>query len=190
MLHLSEIIPRPEAARPVAATVTLTLDERRKSRLRVALDDGREAAILLPRGSALHDGDRLRDADTGQIVAVRAAAESLSLARTNDPHLLLRGAYHLGNRHVPVELGDGWLAYEHDHVLDDMVRGLGLVVERRTGPFEPEGGAFRHEGHSHEGHSHEGGHGHAHDHPPDHDDGGHDHDHAHDHLGGSHHRHP
>jgi urease accessory protein len=180
MLHLSEIIPRPEAARPVAATVTLTLDERRKSRLRVALDDGREAAILLPRGSALHDGDRLRDADTGQIVAVRAAAESLSLARTNDPHLLLRGAYHLGNRHVPVELGDGWLAYEHDHVLDDMVRGLGLVVEARTGPFEPEGGAFRHDGHSHGG-----AHGHAHDHQHAHDDGDH-----HDHLGDVHHRHP
>jgi urease accessory protein len=171
MLHLSELIPAHET-RATAGTVTLTLDERRKSRLRVALDDGREAAILRPRGSALHHGDRLRDPDTGQIVVVHAAIESLSLARTSEPHLLLRGAYHLGNRHVPVELGDGWLAYEHDHVLDDMVRGLGLVVEARRAPFEPEGGAFSHD------------HGHGHGRPHDHD---HDHDHD---QGGAHHRHP
>jgi urease accessory protein len=167
MLQLTEILPPGAAPRTPAATATLTLDERRKSRLRFLLDDGREAALLLPRGSALRDGDRLR-ADDGTIVGVRAAAETLSRARTADAHLLLRGAYHLGNRHVPVQLGDGWLAYEHDHVLDDMVRGLGLTVETRVAPFEPEGGAFRHDG---------AGHAHAHDH----DDG---------HHGGSHHDHP
>jgi urease accessory protein len=155
MLHLREII----SAHAPTATVTLTLDERRRSRRRVTLEDGREAAVLLARGSALRDGDLLR-ADEGDVVVVRAAAESLSVARTNDRHLLLRGAYHLGNRHVPVELGDGWLAYEHDHVLDDMVRGLGLIVESRSAPFEPEGGAF----------SHGGAHTHDHDHPNAHDD--------------------
>jgi urease accessory protein len=170
MLHLREITHFDEAA-PPTATATLTLDERRRSRLRLTLDDGREAALLLPRGSALRDGDLLR-ADEGEVVLVRAASESLSVARTPEPHLLLRGAYHLGNRHVPVELGDGWLAYEHDHVLDDMVRGLGLAVESRTAPFEPEAGAFRHEA-VNEG----GGHGHAHDH---------DHTNGHHHHGGSH----
>jgi urease accessory protein len=139
MLHLHEILPSTETNAPTA-TATLTLDDRRRSRLRFLLDDGREAALFLPRGSALRDGDRLR-ADGGEIVLVRAAAESLSVARAADPHLLLRGAYHLGNRHVPVQIGDGWLAFEHDHVLEDMVRGLGLVLEARRAPFEPEAGA-------------------------------------------------
>ena len=179
MLHLHVIIPAHEPSGPATGSVTLTLDERRRTRLLVFLDDGREAAVQLPRGSALRDGDRLRALEDGQIVLVSAAAESLSIARTSDAHLLLRGAYHLGNRHVPVELGEGWLAYEHDHVLDDMVRGLGLRVETRLAPFEPEGGAFRHDGahgHSHDvDRRHEGGHAHRHDH--------HDED-------GSHHHHP
>jgi urease accessory protein len=144
MLHLREILLTPQGNGAPTATATLTLDDRRRSRLRFLLDDGREAALFLPRGSALRDGDRLR-ADGGELVTVRAAPESLSLARAADPHLLLRGAYHLGNRHVPVQLGEGWLAYEHDHVLDDMVRGLGLIVEARRAPFEPEAGAFSHD---------------------------------------------
>jgi urease accessory protein len=169
MLQFREIlITGPEDGAPTAKA-TLTLDDRRRSRLRFILDDGREAALFLPRGSALRDGDRLR-ADDGEIVTVRAAPEHLSVARAADPHLLLRGAYHLGNRHVPVQIGEGWLAYEHDHVLDDMVRGLGLAIEARRAPFEPEAGAFRHDA------------GHAHTHEP-----AHDHEHHHHH--GAPHRH-
>ncbi len=160
MLQLREILPPAGTEAPRAATATLTLDERRRSRLRLTLDDGREAALFLPRGSVLRDGDVLRG-DAGELVVVRAASESLSIARATDPHLLLRGAYHLGNRHVPVELGDGWLAYEHDHVLDDMVRGLGLAVETRRAPFEPETGAFHQEGGHHHEHPHEDGHDHG-----------------------------
>lgn len=164
LLHLTELL----STGAPTATATLTLDERRRSRLRLTLDDGREAALLLPRGSALRDGDLLR-ADEGDVIVVRAASESLSVASTPDAHTLLRGAYHLGNRHVPVQIGDGWLAYEHDHVLDDMVRGLGLTVEARGAPFEPEGGAFSNgHGHSHGAaehdhhhHHHEGGHRHS-----------------------------
>jgi urease accessory protein len=174
MFHLRQLVPRKEVTPTPVATATLTLAERRKSRLRIVLDNGEEAALLLPRGSALRDGDRLRADEGGAIVFVRAAAETLSLAHTEDPHLLLRGAYHLGNRHVPVELGAGWLAYEHDHVLDDMVRGLGLTVEERVAPFEPEAGAFSHGGGGH-GHSHSHGHGHSHDH--DHSHGGPSHHH-------------
>jgi len=180
MLHLREIVPRTEVTRTPAATATLTLAERRRSRLRITLDGGQEAALMLPRGSALRDGDRLRADEGGAIVFVRAAVETLSVARTGDPHLLLRGAYHLGNRHVPVQLGDGWLAYEHDHVLDDMVRGLGLTVESRVGPFEPEAGAFSH------GHGHVGGHEHEHEHEHVNDDGD-----GRGHNGGGHsHHHP
>jgi urease accessory protein len=181
MLHLTELLSDRVAAGAATptGTATLTLDERRKSRLRLTLADGREAALLLPRGSALRDGDLLR-ADEGDVIVVRAAAESLSVARTTDAHTLLRGAYHLGNRHVPVQLGDGWLAYEHDHVLDDMVRGLGLTVETRRAPFEPEAGAFRHDGNGGNGHTHAHGDGHRHSH------GESDHDHHH-HLGDGHH---
>jgi urease accessory protein len=157
MLHLREIVHSGASTSATLATVTLTLGDRRKSRLLMTLDDGREAALMLTRGSALRDGDVLR-ADEGTLVLVRAAAESLSIASTADSHLLLRGAYHLGNRHVPVQLGDGWLAYEHDHVLDDMVRGLGLHVETRVAPFEPEGGAHGH----HHDHAHPHGHEHHH----------------------------
>jgi urease accessory protein len=160
MLHLREILPPAGTEAHRAATATLTLDERRRSRLRLTLDDGREAALFLPRGSVLRDGDVLRG-DAGELVVVRAASESLSIALATDPHLLLRGAYHLGNRHVPVQLGEGWLAYEHDHVLDDMVRGLGLVVETRSAPFEPETGAFHQEGGHHHEHTHEDGHDHG-----------------------------
>jgi urease accessory protein len=167
MLHLREIIHSGAPTSATLATVTLTLGDRRKSRLLMTLDDGREAALMLTRGSALRDGDVLR-ADEGTLVLVRAAAESLSIGSTADTHLLLRGAYHLGNRHVPVQLGDGWLAYEHDHVLDDMVRGLGLTVETRVAPFEPEGGAHAHPhgpgAHGHHDHAHPHDHGHAHPH--------------------------
>jgi urease accessory protein len=168
MLQLREIVRLTEGEAGPTGTATLTLDDRRRSRLRFLLDDGREAALFLPRGSMLRDGELLL-ADSGEVVVVRAAAEHLSVARAGDPHLLLRGAYHLGNRHVPVQLGEGWLAYENDHVLDDMVRGLGLTVEARRAPFEPEAGAFRHD------HA-------AHDHAA-HDQAAHDHHHHH---GGAH----
>jgi urease accessory protein len=172
MLQLHELVPPTETARASSTTATLTLDDRRRSRLRFLLDDGREAGLFLPRGSALRDGDCLRGT-TGEIVLVRAAPELLSVARAGDPHTLLRGAYHLGNRHVPLQLGEGWLAYEHDHVLDAMVRGLGLDVESRRLPFEPEGGAFGHDGGG------EAAHGHAHTHA----EGGR---HGHDHHGAPH----
>jgi len=173
MLHLNEIVdsspgPRGGAARARDAVLTLSYDERRRSRLLATLDDGREVALMLPRGTVLRHGDRLRG-DGGLTVEVRAAAESLSIAATADPHLLTRAAYHLGNRHVPLEIGGGWVAYAHDHVLDTMVSSLGLDVSPRVAPFEPESGAFQHEGGG-GGHSHGGGraHHHDHDHGPDH----------------------
>jgi urease accessory protein len=162
MLHLHEVVtaaPPEQHGPPAGATVTLTFEERRKSRLLARLDDQREVAVMLPRGTILRQGDRLRAAEDGLIVEVRAAAESLSIARTIDAHLLTRAAYHLGNRHVALQIGAGWVAYAHDHVLDDMVRGLGLQVEAGLAPFEPEAGAFSHAApHEHHG----GGHGHHH----------------------------
>lgn len=155
MLRLTEIVPgEHDAAGSVAGVLTMSFEERRRSRLRARLDDGREAALLLPRGTVLRDGDRLR-AEGGEIVAVRAAPQTLSVARTEDGLLLARAAYHLGNRHVPVEVHGGWLAYEHDHVLDGLVAELGLTVETTKAPFEPEAGGYGHSARARGGHHHE-----------------------------------
>jgi len=156
VIRLTEKIPGPAVP---DATVTLPLHLRVKSRLRVTLDDGRDAGLLLARGTTLKHGDLLRG-DDGVIVAVRAADETLSVARSADPLLLARACYHLGNRHMSVQIEPGAVRYLHDHVLDDMLRGLGLNVTVEQSPFEPEPGAY---GGSASGHAH-GHHGHDHYH--------------------------
>ena len=162
MLRFTEIVVGPEFER-VDGVLTLSFADRRRSRLRTRLDDGREIALTLPRGSILRDGDRLRAAEGELVIAVRAAAERLSRVRSDDQLRLARAAYHLGNRHVPVQIGPGFLAYEHDHVLDGMIADLGLHAEAASAPFEPEAGGYRHgearaqdHGHDHgeQGHGH------------------------------------
>ena len=140
---------------PVAPTHTLTLplEQRMRSRLRVTLDDGSPAGLFLERGSILRHGDCVASED-GLVAEVRAAAETVSTARCDDPVQLARACFHLGNRHVPLEIGAGVLRYRHDHVLDDMVRGLGLSVVVEQAPFEPESGAYP------SGHGHDHAHGH------------------------------
>jgi urease accessory protein len=140
-----------EPMRPEAA-VTLTLDQRVKSRLRVLLDDGREAGIFLERGETLKDCDCLVS-DEGLVVLVKAAPERLSTVASEDSHLLARACYHLGNRHVALQIEPRRLRYLHDHVLDDMVRGLRLEVTVEDAPFEPEPGAYGGGAHAH-GHEH------------------------------------
>lgn len=125
----------------VGAQVTLPWERRTRSRQRVLLDSGSEALLALPRGTVLRDGDILGGAH-GLSLAVVAAPETVSTAHALDGASLLRAAYHLGNRHVAVQIGAGWLRYLHDHVLDDMLRGLGLEVAVQQMPFEPEAGAY------------------------------------------------
>ena len=165
MLQLTEVVGDDRGVARATGSLALGFEDRRRSRMRVRIDDGREAALLLPRGTILRDGDVLRDPELDQTVTVRAAEQMLSLVRAKDATALARAAYHLGNRHVPVQVGHGWLAYEHDHVLDEMVAELGLVVETCTAPFEPEAGGYRHGErngeHRHE-HRHEHEHGHEH----------------------------
>jgi urease accessory protein len=138
MRLLDQLAPPGTAA---TAAVTLTFDDRKKSRQRLVLDDGGEAALLLPRGTVLAEGDRLAGPE-GLVVEVKGAPERLSLVRSDDPLALARAAYHLGNRHVPLQVLRGELRYQHDHVLDEMVRRLGLTVEEREAVFSPEGGAY------------------------------------------------
>jgi urease accessory protein len=149
------LVARDHGDAAPGASVTLAFDSRQRSRLRVRLDDGREAALMLPRGEVLRGGDRLASR-CGVIVEVRAASETLSEVSAADPAALARAAYHLGNRHVAVEVGPLWLRYRHDHVLDDMLRGRGLTVSAVSAAFEPEAGAYA------------GTHGHAHGHGDEH----------------------
>lgn len=114
---------------------------RQKSRLRVTLQSGKEAALFLERGQILRGGDLLK-AETGEIIAVIAAEEPVLLVRAADHRTLTAAAYHLGNRHVPLQIGDDWLRLEQDHVLKDMLLGLGLTVTEEYAPFEPEAGAY------------------------------------------------
>lgn len=155
-------------------SITLSFELRQKSRLRARLDSGAEVSIVLARGRVLRSGDLLKAAD-GTVIEVRAAPEAVSTIRCSDALTLTRGAYHLGNRHVPLQVGADFLRYQRDHVLDDMVRQLGFEVTAETAPFEPEAGAYG-AGHSHSGHGHSHGHDHAHGHGHDHA-----HSHAHDH---------
>src|SRR4051794_25486463 len=106
MRTIVELVTDAEGAPGRTATLTLAFDERKKSRQLVRLDDGEEAAMFLPRGTVLKDGDRLRCED-GFIVTVVAAPETLSSVQTVDFMLMARAAYHLGNRHVPVEIAAG-----------------------------------------------------------------------------------
>ncbi|MEJ2360964.1 MAG: urease accessory protein UreE [Gammaproteobacteria bacterium] len=134
-------------------TLTLPYELRQKSRLRATLDNGEELGLLLPRGTVLRGGDYLR-AESGAVILVQAAEEVVSTVTEHEPRLFARACYHLGNRHVPLQIGDGWLCYLHDHVLDDMLRGLGLEVQCERAPFEPEAGAYG-GGHHHHHHGHE-----------------------------------
>ncbi len=138
---------------PLYATVTLTFEQRVKSRQKVELDNGEAAGLFLPRGSPLLRGQRIV-AESGEVVEVRAAEEDVSTVYVDDPLLLARACYHLGNRHVALQIGPGFIRYQHDHVLDGMLAGLGLAAEFERAPFEPEAGAYDGAGHAHAHHEH------------------------------------
>lgn len=133
-------------------TLTLPLESRVKSRLRAVLDDGRDAGLFLERGQVLKDGDLLTTED-GIVVKVIAAEETVSSVICDDVLLMAKACYHLGNRHVALQINPGKLQYLHDHVLDDMLRRLGLTVNVIQATFEPESGAYDGEGvHHHHQH--------------------------------------
>lgn len=121
--------------------ITLTYAERCKSRLHVLTDDCRAAYLELPRGTQLRHGDLVGGPD-GVPFRILAAYETVSSATTADPLLLSRACYHLGNRHVALQIMPSCVRYLHDHVLDEMVRSLGLALEVIEAPFEPESGAY------------------------------------------------
>jgi urease accessory protein len=121
----------------------LTFDARCKSRLLLTLDNGEQAALIVERGRTLRDGERVKIED-GREVEIVSADESLLEAVSGDPLLIAKAAYHLGNRHVAVQLMPDRLRFLADHVLAEMVVGLGLKVNALIAAFEPEGGAYGH----------------------------------------------
>ncbi len=156
---LLRIIGRFDGEPASEETLTLPWSLRQRSRFRTRLDGGREVGVFLSRGEVLRDGDRLETED-GRCVRVVAATEDVAVARSFDAHELARACYHLGNRHVPLQIGADCVRFQPDHVLENMLRELGLAVRRETSPFQPEPGAYGQGGHSHSrGHRHE----HSHD---------------------------
>jgi len=124
----------------VVGRVSLAFEYRQRSRQRARLDSGEEIGMIMPRGQILRGGDRVLASD-GRVFEVVSAPEKLLHIEGRS---LARIAYHLGNRHVPVQVGDGFLRIARDHVLEEMLRGLGADVVHVEAPFEPEGGAYHH----------------------------------------------
>jgi len=181
MLTVNKLIPQGHGLAPVllkrAASVTLDWDTRQKSRFDAQDSQGRTLGVFLPRGSAVRGGDVLV-AEDGSLIRVVATPQPVMVVRAcaehGSPFDLLRAAYHLGNRHVPLELRPDRLQLEPDHVLAAMLRRMHLIVTDEQAPFEPESGAYGETGHAH-------GHDHDHDHDHEHDDHEHGHHHHHDH---------
>lgn len=143
--------------------LVLPFDLRQKSRLRTKLESGDEVGVILPGGEMLRGGDLLVASD-GRVVEVIAQDEKVLQANCDSPFELARAAYHLGNRHVALQIGEGWLRIANDHVLRQMLEGLGLAVVEMDAPFEPEPGAYGQHSHSHNA----GHHSHLDDAPPTH----------------------
>lgn len=169
MLTVSKLLPRGQGLAAAllkrAPTVALDWDVRQKSRFAATDTQGRELGIFLPRGTVVRGGDVLV-AEDGSLVRVIAAPQPVLVitpcAQHGTPFDLTRAAYHLGNRHVPIELRPDHLKIEPDPVLADMLRAMHLTVQETSAEFEPEGGAYGH-GNRHDDHGHEHHHGrHAH----------------------------
>lgn len=146
---MKEFIEKVKSSDNIDSYVTLDFHQRIKSRLKACLDNGETVGIFMKRGIMLEHGDLLRDID-GYTIKVIAAPEMLSSIYSDDPLLLSRTCYHLGNRHVELQITKVSVHYKHDHVLDDMVKSLGLDVVIESLPFQPENGAYHSHSHSHE----------------------------------------
>ena len=196
MLTVNKLVPAGRGLAPVllkrATTVSLDWDVRQKSRFDATDSAGRTLGVFLPRGTQARGGDVLV-AEDGSLIRVQAAPQPVMVVRHcpqhGTPFDLTRAAYHLGNRHVALELQPDHLKIEPDHVLAEMLARMHLIVTTEQAAFEPEGGAYAAShglGPAHD-HNHAHDHGHSHDHAHAHDHGHsheHDHGHKHDHESG------
>jgi urease accessory protein len=196
MIRATRVLGQHRWTQAPADTIVLDFDDRHRRRIAMTGTHGLEFLLDLENAVALRGGDALV-LDDGRLVEVVAAPEPLVEIRDADPHHLIRVAWHLGNRHLPTQIMPKGLRIRRDHVIEEMVRGLGARVIEIEAPFDPEGGAYSSAGHDHgqddhrnrdHGHRDHAGHDHAHDHGHHHhhdEHGEHDHhhgdSHAHDH---------
>jgi urease accessory protein len=201
MIRATKVLGQYRWKDAAADTVVLDFDDRHRRRMAMTGTRGFEFLLDLENAVALRGGDALVLED-GRLIEVVAAPEPLVEIRGSDPHHLIRVAWHLGNRHLPTQIMPKGLRIRRDHVIEEMVKGLGARVIEIEAPFDPEGGAYAvghahadehgHTGHDHaHSHAHDRGHhhddhhhhdhGHQHDEHCDHDHHHHDHSHAHDH---------
>jgi urease accessory protein len=176
MIRATQVEPQHRWTEAPADTVVLDFDDRHRRRMALTATRGLEFLLDLENAVALRGGDALV-LDDGRLIEVVAAPEPLLEIRCNDPHHLVRVAWHLGNRHLPTQIMAKGLRIRRDHVIEAMVKGLGARVIEIEAPFDPEGGAYA-----------GGGHGHAHEDHAAHDQAPHDHgDHRHHHDDRHHH---
>lgn len=178
MIRATQVFPQVRWTEAAADTVVLGFDDRHRRRMAMTGTRGLEFLLDLQEAVALRGGDALVLED-GRLIEVVAAPEPLVEIRGTDPHHLVRIAWHLGNRHLPTQIVGKGLRIRRDHVIEDMVRGLGARVIVIEAPFDPEGGAYAGGGHAAHDHDDHGSHKHG-----DHDHGKHDHghtEHGHDH---------
>ncbi len=138
MLKLTEIASSDSM---VDDTLTIAFDLRQKSRFSATTDKDKEVGLFYPRGQILRSGIILTGTDNYKVL-IKAANEPVSVMRNNDPLKFAKACYHLGNRHISLQILNAELRYIKDHVLDHMLEGLGLLVEHEMLPFEPEAGAY------------------------------------------------
>ena len=189
MIHFSKLIRHGHGLAPVllkrATSITLDWDVRQKSRFESTDSAGRQVGVFLQRGQVVRGGDVLVGED-GSLLKVLAAPQAVlritHCSQHGTPFDLTRAAYHLGNRHVPIELQTDHLKIEPDHVLADMLRAMHLIVHEVQDSFEPENGAYGEHGGGHHHHGDDHGHAHAHEHL-------HTHGHAHEPAQAAHHSH-
>lgn len=149
--------------------VALTHEQRDRGRLKLEGENGEEIRVFLERGKPLIIGEYLKSSD-GKYVQVKGVVEPVAQATCDDWETFAKACYHLGNRHVKIQIGDRWLRITPDHVLEEMLKLLGLKVSKAEEVFVPESGAYN-----------VGGHNHSHGHGHSHDDHSHSHDHSHHH---------
>ena len=194
MIKANFVSPKGAWQAKPADTIVLDFDERHRRRIAMTGTHGLEFLLDLPETVMLRGGVALVLED-GRLIEIVAAPEELSEIRVGEPRDLARLAWHLGNRHLPVQILANRIRIRRDAIIEDMARGLGAKIARIEAPFDPEGGAYagpeveethvhgpgcghdHHDHHDHHGHDH-----HAHDHHGhDHDKHDHDHGHAHGH---------
>ena len=197
MIRATKVFGQHRWKEAAADTVVLDFDDRHRRRMAMTGTRGLEFLLDLENAVALRGGDALV-LDDGRLIEVVAAPEPLVEIRGADPHHLIRVAWHLGNRHLPTQIMPKGLRIRRDHVIEEMVKGLGARVIEIEAPFDPEGGAYAstghdhgHDDHAHHGHGHHdhAGHDHSHGHGHDHHDHGHDEHGEHEHHHGDSHAH-